>query len=293
MKYLVTGGAGFIGYHLVKKLAEDGHAVDFIDNCSNGDYSYNNWDKLSKLKNVRGYPLDITYQKFPDEPYDGIFHLAATPRVQLSFDRPIETNHNNLTSLLRMLEYAKKNKIKRFVSASSSTAGTAMSPYGVQKLCGEYYVKLYTEHLGLSGVSLRYFSVYGNNMDEKSGYALLIPKLIDCALNGTEFTLYGDGSVKRDFTFIDDIVDATIKAMDSEYVGVLEVGYGEPQSVATVIKSVEEITGQLIKINQKPERVEPKTTEAKGTWFTQDVLGWEPQTSFSEGIRKCVEDKLK
>lgn len=298
VKYIVTGGLGFIGYHLTKELLRQGHEVIIFDNLYNSEYSQVNEQKLltEDNPNLLIINIDVLFINEASLDYDfsdveGIFHLAAVPRVQASFDDVRQTNMINVDGTLSMLDFAVKNNIKRFVFASSSTAKNQLSPYGLQKRLCEKYVNLYNDK-GILGISLRYFSVYGPNMDKTSGYALLIPKAIDCAMKGEFFNMYGDGSNMRDFTYIDDVIRATITAMKfSSYGGIFDVGRGDPIKVKDVLRTVSRLTNRKMFINQLPPRVEEKITYSSDD-FTE-LTGWKATISFDEGMNLLIESEKR
>lgn len=289
--YIITGCCGFIGFHLSKKLLDTGNLIIGIDNTQK-EYGLNNLEELRKYPNFKFLFRHLDCVDIDSFPYDidGVFHLAYTPRVQKSFDYMIETTHNNMVMTARVLEWCRKNKTK-LVFASSSTAITCLSPYGIQKNACENLMSLYNNKMGVPTISLRYFSVVGKNMNTTDDYTLLLPKLIDCALNDKEFTLYGDGTIMRDFTHVSDVVDATILAMEKPCFGVLDVGFGQPYTVRDIIKMVEKETGKTIFIKYERERVEPSKTEALKKYETEKVLGWVPKITIQETIKEMVEER--
>lgn len=303
MKYTVIGGAGFIGSHLVDSLIEDNHEVIVFDNMSSG-----NPDNLNTK--AKHFHVDPTYfntdiaNKIPvyreaishAAGSDVIFHLAARARVQPSIEDPIGTNRANVDSTLGALEFCKNIQARRFVySASSSAYGDAdvfptpedhptnpKSPYGLQKLIGEHYCKVYSECYGMDTVSLRYFNVYGERAANDGAYALVMGTFFDQKLHGRPLTITGDGEQKRDFTYVLDVVNANILAAkcDQKFSGdVFNIGNGDNRTVNQI---ADLIGGKKEYIE---ERMEPKQTLADIS-KAKEVLGWEPSMSVEEWIPK-------
>lgn len=294
MKYLVTGGAGFIGSHLVATLIEAGHEVRIIDNFLTGKRE--NLHPQAKLFEADIRNLEAIKPAFVG--VDGVFHTAALPRVQVSIQNPIETNEVNINGTLNVILAAKEAKVKRLVySASSSAYGDSVSlplvetmkpnpksPYGLQKYVGEEYAKLAALFYNLETVSLRYFNVFGPRMADDGAYCTVIAIFLRQRAAGEPLTIYGDGSVTRDFTHVRDVVRANILAMTGEKVGkgeVINIGAGENHSVQEV---AEMIGGE---ISYLEPRVEPHDTLADNT-LAKELLGWQPQVNFKDGI-----DELK
>ena len=247
MNCLVTGGAGFIGSHLVDKLIDDGHQVLVLDDLSTGKRENINekadfiqWD-ISKNWDDIGISI---------ENIDVIFHLAAKARVQPSIESPIEYHDANVNGTLNLLVAARDAGVKRFVfSSSSSVYGDVeekdlptsedanlnpISPYALHKSIGEQYCKLFSTLYDMETVSLRYFNVYGDRMSLEGAYKLVIPIFTEQRLNGKPMTINGDGEQRRDFTYVDDVVDANIKCAEYplELNGdIFNIGNGDSRSV--------------------------------------------------------------
>lgn len=275
-KMVITGGAGFIGSHLVAALKEAGHDVEIVDLKTGGD--------IRKPERLARAFKGATY----------VFHLAALPRVQYSIEHPEETNETNITGTLNVLVAARDAGVKKVIySASSSAYGDTVvmplvetmlahpiSPYALQKYVGELYCRLFSEVYGLPTVSLRYFNVYGPGADPNGAYALVIAKFLQQRMEGKSMTITGDGTQTRDFTHVRDVVQANLLAATSEKVGmgeVINIGAGKN---ASVNKIAELIGGPVEHI---PARLEPHDTLADNS-LAKKLLDWEPQVSLEEGI---------
>lgn len=293
--YLVTGGAGFIGTNIIKQLLADGHTVRSLDNYSAGK-------KDERLQEAAEY-MEGDIRNMDDcrqacDGVDGVFHLAAVPRVPYSVEHPWETNDNNLTGTLNLLEACKEKGVKRLVfSTSSSVYGSdemgvkltedmpkrPKSPYALQKLAGQEYCRLYSELYGLETVSLCYFNIYGPYMDPNGAYALVIGKFLQQLSDGKPMTICGDGEYYRDYTHVKDVVRANILAMTKDTVGkgeMLNIGNDNPTSVN---KLVELIGGPSEHIDPRPG--DPRYAHADFNKAKQ-LLGWEPSIDIEEGIEE-------
>ena len=288
--YLVTGGAGFIGSHVAEALLARGDRVRVLDNFSTGKRS-------NVPKGVELFELDITQLESirpAFEGVDGVFHLAALPRVQISIERPLETHHANITGTLNVLLAAKDAKVRRLVySASSSAYGDTdvlpepetllpqpLSPYGLQKYVGEHYARLFAQLYGMETVSLRYFNVYGPRMADEGAYVTVIAVFLRERAAGKPLPITGDGTQTRDFTHVRDVVRANLLAMESSRVGkgeVLNIGNGENRSVNDVAKSIGGPTMNL------PARIEPHDTLADNR-RARELLGWRPEEDYSKAV---------
>ena len=304
IKSLVTGGAGFIGSHLVDRLLKLGHEVIVIDDFSSGKKE--NLEHHKNNSNLKIFAKNICDKNIEDlfKNVLVVFHVAAIPRVQFSIEFPEKTNEANVTGILNVLELAKKAGVKRFVySASSSAYGNQekllliesmnpnpMSPYALQKLVGEYYCKLYNLLFGIETISLRYFNVYGSRQDPLGGYACLIPKSINLALQEKSPEIYGDGEQTRDFTYVKDVVEANIIAAttnnEKSFGEIFNVGNNNNLSVNQVVKII--IGDRNIKPKYKPPVVEPKNTLADISKI-KNFLGWTPKFNFEEGVKETID----
>lgn len=307
MKYIVTGAAGFIGGHVAEALLARSDSVVIIDNLDGGKQEM--IDLLLPKGDAVFYKRSITENLddiFEKEKPDGVFHLAAQPRVQFSIAEPIKTHDANVNGTLNILETSRRYDVSRVVfSSSSSVYGdqdtlpiietmtpNPMSPYALHKLIGEYYCHMYNTLYGLETVSLRYFNVYGPRQNPEGAYATLICKFADRFLRGETPVINGDGSHTRDFTYVTDVVAANLAAMDTENTEALgnyfNVGAGNQISVNEVSERIREMVKTEIEPKHGPEVVEPKATYADFS-KAQKMLGWEPKIKFDEGIQKTME----
>ncbi len=291
-KYIVTGGAGFIGSNLADALIDAGHEVHIIDNLSGGKKEninpkaiFHNAD-ITKLEEIK--PIF--------EGIDGVFHFAALPRVQYSIEHPVETAEVNIGGTQNVLIAAKEAGVKRIVySASSSAYGDQKtmplvetmlpmpkSPYGLQKYVGEHLCRLWNEIYGIETVSLRYFNVYGPRQADEGAYALVIAHFLKQKREGKPMTITGDGLQTRDFTHVRDVVKANILAMESENVGkgeVMNIGTGTNHSVLEIAKM---LGGEYEFI---APRIEPRNTLADNS-LAKKLIGWEPKENFEKAIEE-------
>lgn len=293
-KYLVTGGAGFIGTNLVKKLLEDGHDVVVLDNYAAGK-------KEERI--LRGAEYIESDIRNENDLYkacagvDGIFHLAALPRVTFSVENPELTHDVNVNGTLKLLLAAKKHRVKRFVFSSSSssyggqeagellnedkTIKKPVSPYALHKLIGEHYCRVFSELYGLETVSLVYFNVYGPYFDPEGPYALVVGKFLKQKKQGLKMTICGDGEYYRDYTHVSDVVRANILAMRSDKVGkgeTINIGCGRP---VTVNQLAEIIGGDTEFVDPRPGDQRFSGADIKKA---KKLLGWEPTTKLEDGI---------
>ena len=300
---IVTGGAGFIGSHIIAKLLKMHYEVIAIDDFSTGKkeniklFLKNPYFSVIK-KDICNKSIEKYFKNVKI-----VFHTAALARVQYSMDYPIKSNHANIEGTLNLLNISHKYGVSRFIySSSSSIYGdqkklpfketykpNPISPYALQKLTGEYYCQLYYKLYGIETVSLRYFSVYGPKQDPKGAYALLIPKTIDHIMRGKNPTINGDGKQTRDFTYIDDIVSANILASKTKnqkaFGNVFNIGIGKPLSVNYVVKKI--IGRKSIKPIHKHSLIEPRNTHADNS-KAKKILEWTPEYDFDKGIKKTI-----
>lgn len=299
MKYLVTGGAGFIGSNLVDELISQGHEVTVIDNLCSGKFENVN-PKAKLLVFDLSNQLNKTAMIKAMEGCDCVFHLAALARVQPSIENPELFNQANVDGTLNTLICAKEAGVKRLVySASSSAYGNAkmfptpethptnpLSPYGLQKLIGEQYCKVFSICYGLETVCLRYFNVFGERQNLEGAYCLVMGIFANQKLQGQPMTIVGDGNQKRDFTYVGDVVRANILSSKSDRVGygeVINIGNGDNRSI-----------NQLADLIGGPRehianRLEPKQTLADNK-KALNLLGWSPTVMLEEWLPKYKKD---
>ena len=294
MKHIVTGGCGFIGSNLVDKLIDLGHEVIIFDNISSG-----------KVENInpkaRFIEVDISEDYFDEcidwfDGVDTVFHTAARARVQPSIIDPISFNKTNVDGTLTLLKMAVDSGVRRFVySASSSAYGNTnvlptpeshstnpLSPYGAQKLMGEIYCKTFSQVYDIETVSLRYFNVYGERQLLEGAYCLVMGIFLQQRLNNKPMTIRGDGEQRRDFTYVTDVVDANIKASQSDKVGkgeVINVGNGNNRSVNQI---ADMIGGDRITVDPV---VEPRETLADNT-KAHELLDWKPTMIIEDWVKQ-------
>lgn len=297
-RVLVTGGAGFIGSHLTKRLLKEGCRVTVIDDLSEGK-----WGNLPQHPNLvkhEGSILDNMSKLAAGQ--DVIFHLAAIPRLQRSLDDPWQTHKVNVDGTLNLLLAAKKHKIKRFIfSSSSSVYGKQRYlpfsenmrpnppvPYSLQKLVGEEYCRMFFDLWGLGTISLRYFNVYGPQMNPDGPYANLIPKFIKLLSQDKTPTINGDGRQTRDFTYVSDVVEATLLAAKSHLSGeVFNIGFGKSISVNEVALAINRLMGKNIKPIHGPALIESKASLSSFLKAKRD-LGWKPKVNLEKGLRMMI-----
>lgn len=302
--YLVTGGAGFIGSNIAERLVEKGERVVVLDNLVEGKLE-NLQSVIDKIDFIKG---DIRNEKDLDKALRGVdfvLHQAALRSVPKSMDRPLEYNDVNINGTLKLLLKAKENRIKRVVYASSSSVYgerdrfpekeddkvNPISPYATTKLIGEYYCKLFSNTFGLETVSLRYFNVFGPKQSLDNQYAVVIPKFITCILSDENPPVHGDGLQERDFTFIDNVVEANIKAATVEGISceIFNVACGRSCSVLSIVDAVNAILGKNIKPVFKSKRPGDVRKTLADITKLKTKLGIKDFIQFDEGLRRTVE----
>ena len=302
MNYLVTGGGGFIGSHLTAELVRSGHSVSVFDNFSTGKHA-----------NLRGLPIleiegdlrDAEHIESAVQGMDTVFHLAALCSVARSVSDPKSTHDVNITGTLNLLEACRKAGVRRVVfSSSSSVYGESevlpkhegmkpvpISAYAISKLTGEHYCQVYWKTYGLETVCLRYFNVFGPRQDPKSEYAAVIPRFIDAALKGQRPVIYGDGTQTRDFTYVDNVVNANIRAAESPRMPgqIVNIACGGRLSLLELLAGLENI----LDVKVSPIFQEPRPGDVKHSQASidraQQLMDFLPRVGFDNGLVKTVE----
>jgi len=278
MDVLITGGAGFVGHHLVKRCILDGHNVRVIDDLSTGlrrnleSFAFNYIEDINK----------VNFEPFQN--VEVIFHLAAKASIPWSIENPIEAHNQNVGGVLWVLELARKIGAKVIYSSSSSVGFEPITPYSLQKKIGEDYLKLYSKLYGVKGVVLRYFNVFGEGQETANGgETLVLSKFLAQKKRNEPFTIVGSGEQRRDFVYVGDVVEANLKAMECESFGIFNIGSGKNYSVNEVADMID----RNYPIIGLPPRVEPFEMKAN-IKRTKSVLGWSPKVKIKEWIKQQV-----
>lgn len=306
--YLVTGGAGFIGSHLVEKLLADGHRVRVLDDFSTGrkeNITFNPPLDTSLLEVVEGDLRDSDVVNKVAKGVEGVFHLGAVPSVSRSVEDPTYTTSVNIVGTLNLLLAARDQGVGRVVFASSSSVygnangrplseedvGSVLSPYALSKRTGEDYMRLFHELYGLKTVSVRYFNVFGPRQDPRGEYAAVIPRFITFALRGEPLTIFGDGHQTRDFTYVGNVVRGTMLAMQNHVEGseVFNVASGSPMTLLEMVATLEGILSKKLEIVHLSPRPGDVKYSAANIDLSRLRLGYSPEITFAEGLRRTVE----
>ncbi len=303
MNYLVTGGAGFIGSNLVAKLVEKGEKVRVIDNFSTGRAA-NIEPYINDIEVIDGDIRDYWTVLKAVKGIDYILHQAALASVPRSVDNPLSSNEVNINGTLNLLETARNSGVKKFIMASSSSVygeseelpkheamePSPLSPYAITKLTNEYYLKVYWELYKFPTVSLRYFNIFGPNQDPKSEYAAVFPKFITRMLKGQSPIVFGDGTQSRDFTYIDNAVQANLLAAENDKIvgSQYNVACGGQFTINETIDLLNEIIGCKVETQYDP----PRAGDIKHSYASIDKLkklGYDPKVSFKDGLKLTVD----
>lgn len=308
--FLVTGGAGFIGSNLVRALLNRLDKVRVLDNFSTGKRE--NLNLTGSLQNI-GANLEVLEGDIADlstchkaiQGIEYVLHQAAIPSVPRSVAFPIESNRANIDGTLNLLVAARDADVKRLVFASSSAVyGNApgfpreetippapLSPYAVQKLTDEHYLRLFYELYGLETVSLRYFNVFGPHQDPDSEYAAVIPRFIKAFLGGTQPTVYGDGEQSRDFTYVDNVVYGNLLAVEAQDAPgkVMNLACGGQLTLNQLLALLRQITGSDV----EAVYTDPRPGDVRHSWaditLSEQVLNYRTQVPLEEGLRRAVD----
>jgi UDP-glucose 4-epimerase len=300
MKYIVTGGAGFIGSFIVEAVAGS-HEVVVIDNFSSGK-SENMSGFPENVRFIRGSITNLSLLTDAFKGADGVFHLAAIASVARSVDDPLATHETNLTGTLNVLLAARNCGVRKVVFSSSSAVygdeqtlpkrenmpPAPLSPYAVSKLAGEYYCTVFSELFGVKTVSLRYFNVFGPRQDPHSEYAAVIPKFITRLIDNQPPLIFGDGMQTRDFVYIKDVVQANMLAMQSPATGTFNIGSGQKIDLNTLAGTLAEI----MKVNLHPIHEKSRMGDIRDSVSdvsaAKNAFGFQNRYSLDEGLRETI-----
>ena len=303
----MTGGAGFIGSHVVERLLRDGVNVRILDNFSTGRRENLDFAKSagSALEVIDGDLRDLATVERAVRGVDLIYHQAAMRSVPRSIDDPLGANENNVTGTLHVFEAARRHRVKRVVYASSSSVYGAnpalpkredqtpapISPYAVSKAANEEYARVWTALYGVETVGLRYFNVFGPRQDPKSEYAAVLPRFILWAMRGEPLEIHGDGTQSRDFTYIDNVVEANILAGQAPDANgeAFNVGCGERTSLLEIVAMLEALLGRSIQRRHSPSRSGDVAHTLADVGKAKRLMGYSPLVGFAEGFRRTVE----
>ena len=299
MKYLLTGFSGFVGSHITDRLLKEGHEVIGIDRSIK-------WENIKKFhpnlktyhENILGNIADL----FKD--VDIVIHMAALTRPQWSIQHPFETNEVNVNGTLKMLEHSRDAKVKRFIFFSTSNiygeqaiyptseevTPNPMNPYAASKLIGEEYCKLFEKIYGLEFNAIRPFNVYGSRMPVSGIWTSAVATYINALKKNIQFVKFGDGFQRRDFIYIDDLVDQVMLMATSEAHGeAFNCGFGKNYSINQMLEYVRKIMGKEIEPTELPKQQEPSETLADIS-KAELLLGWKPKIDLEEGLRRTINE---
>lgn len=305
--FLVTGGAGFIGSNLCEAILNLGYKVKCLDDLSTG--KQDNVDLFSDNPNyafIKGDIKNLDICMKACEGVDYVLNQAAWGSVPRSIEMPLFYCSNNITGTLNMLEAARQNGVKKFVYASSSSVygdepnlpkkegreGNLLSPYAVSKRADEEWAKQYTRHYGLDTYGLRYFNVFGRRQDPNGAYAAVIPRFIKQLMNGEVPTINGDGRQSRDFTYIENVIEANLKACMASHEAAGEafnVAYGGREYLIDIYYGLTEALGVNIEPHFGPDRAGDIKHSNADISKARELLGYDPDWSFERGIKEAIE----
>ena len=308
--FLVTGGAGFIGSNLVLALLNRGDKVRILDNFSTGRRENIRFrdaprDLVANLEVLEGDIADLSTCRKATEDIQYVLHQAAIPSVPRSVALPLESNRANIDGTLNLLVAARDAGVKRLVFASSSAIyGNApgfprketirpepLSPYAVQKMTAEHYLRVFYELYGLETVSLRYFNVFGPHQDPNSDYAAVIPLFIKAFLTGTQPTVFGDGEQSRDFTYVDNVVHGNLLAAEAQDAPgkTMNLACGGQLTLNQLLDLLKKITGS----DAEALYTDPRPGDVRHSWadvaLSEKILNYRTQVPLEEGLRKAVD----
>jgi nucleoside-diphosphate-sugar epimerase len=304
MRYVVTGGAGFIGSNTVEELVRRGHSVVVLD-----DFSAGKEENLAEIRNkitvIRGSITDIEAVRKAMHEAEYVLHLAARTSVPRSVKDPIETNRINIDGTLNVLVAARDAKVKRVVFAASSSAygetptlpktetmrPEPISPYGVTKFVGEVYAQVFGRCYGLENVCLRYFNIFGPRQDPTSPYSGVLAKFCTAFLEDGQPVIFGDGEQTRDFTYVENAVHANLLACEAPNVSgrVFNIGTGSRSSLNQTVELLSKISGKRLEVKYDPPRDGDIRDSLADIAQARQFLGYDPQVGFEEGLRRTFD----
>jgi nucleoside-diphosphate-sugar epimerase len=302
-RYLITGGAGFIGSHLVENLVKQGHDVRVLDNFLTGKRE-NIAQFLGEIDLIEGDIRDLETCKQALEGVNFVLHQAALPSVPRSIEDPLLTTEINIGGTLNLLLASKEKKVQKFVFASSSSVygdddtlpksegveGVPLSPYAVTKLVGEKYCQVFNRIFGLSTISLRYFNIFGPRQDPFSQYAAVIPLFITKIIQGERPVIFGDGEQSRDFTYVANIVEANRLAVEAPETSgeIINVACGDKTTVNQLFETIRKI----LQKDLAPIHEEPRPGDIRHSFAdiakAREVLKYKPKISLTEGLQETI-----
>ncbi|MHC4070722.1 MAG: SDR family oxidoreductase [Planctomycetota bacterium] len=303
-KFLVTGGAGFIGSNICRKLVSQGCFVRVVDNLLTGRKG-NIVDVIDKIEFIQADMGDSEVAQSAVKDIDVVLHQGALPSVPVSVDNPAATHKHCVDATFTLLLAARNAGIKRFVYAASSSAygdaptspkvetmpASPLSPYAAAKLAGEYYCSVFYKVFGLETVSLRYFNVFGPYQDPASQYAAAIPAFVTAILNDQPPTIYGDGEQSRDFTYIDNVVDANLLAARTEHTEgqVINIACGQAVTINEIIDMINDLLGKKIKPIYTAARPGDVKHSLADITAAKKLIGFKPAVPFREGLQLAID----
>lgn len=304
--FLVTGGAGFIGSNLCEAILNLGYRVRCLDDLSTGKQeNVNPFLDNPRYEFIKGDIKDLDTCMKACEGVDYVLNQAAWGSVPRSIEMPLFYCANNITGTLNMLEAARQNGVKKFVYASSSSVygdepvlpktegkeGNLLSPYALTKRCDEEWAKQYTRHYGLDTYGLRYFNVFGRRQDPNGAYAAVIPKFIKQLMNGEQPTINGDGKQSRDFTYIENVIEANLKACQAAHEAAGEafnIAYGGREYLLDIYYDLTKALGVSIEPIFGPDRAGDIKHSNADISKAKALLGYEPEYNFADGLKEAI-----